>query len=153
MASVSIRVRAILVDPNGRLVVIKRERPGTPAYYVFPGGGMEDSDETPEAAIRREIREELGGEIATPRLVHLLEREKGDGLERELYYHARLVRWTGEQTGPEFSEPDRGGYALEFVDLTQAAVTSIDLKPDSVAAFLAANATTLDTLPTISEPV
>jgi 8-oxo-dGTP diphosphatase len=53
-----------LLDPEGR-VLITRRPPGKPlaGLWEFPGGKVE-GDEVPEAALIRELREELGVEIA-----------------------------------------------------------------------------------------
>lgn len=56
-------VCAALVDAEGR--VLLAERPAGKAMaglWEFPGGKI-DADETPEAALARELREELGIEV------------------------------------------------------------------------------------------
>lgn len=55
-------VAAILIDPAGRVLLIQRDaRPGLafPGWWTLPGGKVEPG-ETPDAAIRREVAEELG---------------------------------------------------------------------------------------------
>ncbi len=52
--------RAILIDDECRLVLIKRTKPGQAPYWTAPGGGVEDSDASAEAALYRELAEELG---------------------------------------------------------------------------------------------
>jgi 8-oxo-dGTP pyrophosphatase MutT (NUDIX family) len=52
--------RAILIDDLDRLVLIKRTKPGRAPYWTAPGGGIEDSDASPVAALHRELAEELG---------------------------------------------------------------------------------------------
>ncbi len=63
------RSGTIIVEA-GRIAVIKRTKGGK-VYYVFPGGGIEQS-ETPEEAAIRETYEELGVSIEIDRLLHVL---------------------------------------------------------------------------------
>ncbi|WP_326524671.1 (deoxy)nucleoside triphosphate pyrophosphohydrolase [Sphingomonas sp.] len=57
-------VAVALVDADGRVLVQQRPE-GTPmaGLWEFPGGKI-DPGETPEAALIRELREELGIEVA-----------------------------------------------------------------------------------------
>ena len=58
-------VCAVLVDPDGRILVTDRPAGKDMAgLWEFPGGKIEPS-ESPEAALVRELREELGIETAT----------------------------------------------------------------------------------------
>lgn len=55
-------VAAILCDASGRTLLIQRdEKPGLEfaGYWTLPGGRVEEN-ETPEAAICRELQEEIG---------------------------------------------------------------------------------------------
>ncbi len=53
-------VAAALVDPDGRVLIAKRPPGKTMAgLWEFPGGKVQ-SGETPEAALIRELREEIG---------------------------------------------------------------------------------------------
>ena len=52
--------RAIVIDDDGRLVLIKRSKPGREPYWTTAGGGVEDGDASIEAAMHRELFEELG---------------------------------------------------------------------------------------------
>ena len=60
------RSAAIIVQKN-QVALVKRVRGGK-TYYVFPGGGVEEG-ETPEDAVVREIKEELGLDISVERLI------------------------------------------------------------------------------------
>ncbi|MET8979502.1 NUDIX domain-containing protein [Streptomyces sp. NPDC004539] len=57
-------VRAVLLDEGGRVLLCRCEIPGPEGVVVWitPGGGAEPG-ETPLAALRRELREEVGFEM------------------------------------------------------------------------------------------
>lgn len=109
------RVRAVLVTSEDTMLVIRRTKPDIPEYWVLPGGGVEPSDESREAALHREIHEEIAGKADIVRLLHTMESDD----ERQLFYLARIATWSFEdRTGPEFSAEGRGEYALEEIPLT-----------------------------------
>ncbi|MEV0847575.1 NUDIX domain-containing protein [Streptomyces sp. NPDC049954] len=127
------RVRAVLVTRDHTMLVIRRTRPGIPEYWVLPGGGVEPTDESREAALHREIHEEIAGKADIIRLLHTME---SDG-ERQLFYLARIATWSfDDRTGPEFSTEGRGEYALEEIPLTLAGLDGIDLKPEDIVHVL-----------------
>ncbi|MFI0902183.1 NUDIX domain-containing protein [Streptomyces sioyaensis] len=127
------RVRAVLVTADETMLVIRRSKPGVPVYWVLPGGGVEAHDESREAALHREIHEEIAGKADIVRLLHTLEAAD----ERQLFYLARIATWSFEdRTGPEFSAEGRGEYALEEVPLTVEGIDGIDLKPEEIAHVL-----------------
>jgi 8-oxo-dGTP diphosphatase len=59
-------VAAALIDPDGRVLIAQRP-PGKnmAGLWEFPGGKIE-TGETPEAALIRELREELGIHVQAP---------------------------------------------------------------------------------------
>ncbi|MFG2111214.1 NUDIX domain-containing protein [Streptomyces sp. NPDC048718] len=127
------RVRAVLVTAEDTMLVIRRTKPGIPAYWVLPGGGVEASDASREAALHREIHEEIAGKADIVRLLHTVESDTG----RQIVYLARITTWSFEdRTGPEFSAEGRGEYALEEVPLTVEGIDGIDLKPEEIARVL-----------------
>ncbi|WP_328941858.1 NUDIX domain-containing protein [Streptomyces sp. NBC_00250] len=127
------RVRAVLVTADDTMLVIRRTRPGIPEYWVLPGGGVEPSDASREAALHREIHEEIAGKADIVRLLHTMETDD----ERQLFYLARIATWSfDDRTGPEFSAEGRGEYALEEVPLTLEGLDGIDLKPEEIARVL-----------------
>ncbi|MGW5394926.1 NUDIX hydrolase [Streptomyces sp. NPDC003952] len=124
------RVRAVLVTADDTMLVIRRTKPGTPVYWVLPGGGIEEGDASREAALHREIHEEIAGKADIVRLLHTMESDD----ERQLFYLARITTWSFEdRTGPEFSAEGRGEYALEEIPLTAEGLDRIDLKPEEIA--------------------
>ncbi|MGH3273014.1 MAG: NUDIX hydrolase [Streptosporangiaceae bacterium] len=127
------RVRAVLVTPAGTMLAIRRNRPGQPAYWVLPGGHVDPGDADTEAALHREIAEEIAGEPRIASLLHVL----GDADERQYFYLARISTWSFEdRTGPEFSEPGRGEYQLQEIPLTSDGLSAVSLKPDPLGTLL-----------------
>ena len=52
--------RAILLTPEGEILLLRIRPPGVPEpFWIAPGGGLE-RDETPEECLRRELQEEVG---------------------------------------------------------------------------------------------
>lgn len=127
------RARALLVTPAGTMLAIRRDRPGRPVYWVLPGGHIDPGDADAEAALHREIAEEIAGEPQIVSLLHILQSED----ERQYFYLARITRWSfADRTGPEFSEPGRGEYGLDEIPLTPDGLSAINLKPEAVAVLL-----------------
>lgn len=130
----TIRVRALLITPDGDLLTIRRARPGREPYWVLPGGGVEDG-ESQETALARELREEAAATADVHGLLHVL----GHGADRQYVYLARVRTWSADaadRSGPEFNDPARGEYQLQPVPLTAEALERIDLKPEALAQFL-----------------
>jgi len=120
-----LRVRAMLTDADGRLVLIKRTRPGQRPYWTLPGGGVEPADASPEHALRRELREELGAETVIGDVVH--ERPL-DSIRTEIFYAADLLSFEPPLCeGPELGVPSRGQHQVERVHRSD--VASLDLRP------------------------
>ncbi|TQF01942.1 NUDIX domain-containing protein [Kitasatospora acidiphila] len=143
--------RVILLDGDelDQLVLIRRTKPGREPYWVTVGGGVESSDNSVEAALHREVFEELGGAIHPPRLVHLITDELEEGLGVQHIFVARLKEMDLEaRTGTEFAKPERGGYEVVRVPFTAEAVRGIQLMPPQLADFIAAN---IEAIRTVSE--
>ena len=52
-------VRAVVIDPRQRVLLVRFEFPGEGTRWALPGGGVEP-DETDHDALRRELVEEVG---------------------------------------------------------------------------------------------
>lgn len=68
----TIEVVAALIVHDGRIFATERGYGDWKGYWEFPGGKVEPG-ETPEAALEREIREELATEISVDRYVTTIE--------------------------------------------------------------------------------
>lgn len=104
----SVRVVAAVVWRDGRVLVARRREGGERGgQWEFPGGKVEPGESEP-AALRREIREELGCEVEVGRLL-VRHRHRYPDLEVELAFYA------GEL--PPGSNPlPLGCAALEWAD-------------------------------------
>ncbi|MBE1875948.1 NUDIX domain-containing protein [Myceligenerans pegani] len=132
--------RGIVIDDEGRLVLIKRTKPGQDPYWTSPGGGVEESDATVEDALRRELAEELGATAGGYQQVFFASDPTDAGVAIQYFFLARLRSLNlTEQYGSEFSKPERGGYDLDYVPLTDDSLGAIDLKPVELKEFVLAN--------------
>jgi ADP-ribose pyrophosphatase YjhB (NUDIX family) len=132
--------RAILIDDLGRLVLINRTKPGQVPYWTAPGGGVEDTDRSVEAALYRELAEELGAKATDASQVFLFSSPSDAGVAVQHFFAARLASLDeSARSGPEFGDPSRGGYELDRIDLRGDDLVGIDLKPTVLKEFILAN--------------
>lgn len=132
--------RAILIDEHGRLVLLRRSRPGESPYWTAPGGGVEPTDESLEAALHRELAEELGADATRACEVFRLETPPGGSGPVQHFFVARLATMDeSTRHGPEFSDPSRGGYDVVRVSVRGNDLAAIDLKPIELKEFILAN--------------
>ncbi len=62
------------------------------------------------------------------------------GVAVQHFFVARLTKLDeSARSGPEFSDPSRGGYDLDRIDLQGDDLASIDLKPAVLKEFILAN--------------
>jgi 8-oxo-dGTP diphosphatase len=88
-------VAAAMVDAEGRVLVQQRPEGGSMAgLWEFPGGKVEPG-ELPEAALIREIREELGVEIVPGSLTPAIFASEGLGARHLLLLLYLTREWTG----------------------------------------------------------
>jgi 8-oxo-dGTP pyrophosphatase MutT (NUDIX family) len=107
-----VRVRAVLLTGHGSIIVLGRHRPGRAPYRVLPGGAVEATDPSTEAALARELREELGAQaVIGPRLATITA-AMPDGTTAIQHLHlAHLVALDPSQaTAPEYADPATGTY-------------------------------------------
>ena len=114
-------VAGVIVDLRGRVLLARRgEGSDLPGLWEFPGGKREPG-ETPEDALVRELREELGIEAEVgPVLIEVPQEYPGKRLRLEV---RRVPRWKGTPRGRE-------GQALTWVapeQLSRYSMPSADL--------------------------
>ncbi|MBM9505987.1 NUDIX domain-containing protein [Actinacidiphila acididurans] len=136
--------RAILLDDGGKLILIKRTKPGLAPYWITPGGGVEDDDAGVMAALHREVDEELGAKVTdvVPAFVDTVEHITGDGehgVKVQYFFACRLESMDlSLRHGPEIDAPD-GEYEVVRVPFSRMGIASVDIVPLTLRHYLDAN--------------
>lgn len=132
--------RVLLFDSEQRLVLIRRTKPEQEPYWVAVGGGVEAKDTSVEAALHREVLEELGGRMDRVRHVLVITDDLPGGIGIQHVFIARLTSMDlTNRTGAEFTEPGRGTYEVARVPATRDALAGLRLLPPRLAEFAQAN--------------
>ncbi|CUU60603.1 8-oxo-dGTP pyrophosphatase MutT, NUDIX family [Parafrankia irregularis] len=130
--------RAVLIDDEARLVTIKRTKPGAAPYWTTPGGGIESDDPSRQAALERELLEELGATAVVGQEVTLVTTPADGGQSVQYFFAARLIRLDASlRSGDEYADAGRGGYEVERIPLDQLA--EYDLRPAKIKDFISEN--------------
>jgi 8-oxo-dGTP diphosphatase len=91
MAGMPLLVVAGLIERDGRVLLASRPAGGHLArHWEFPGGKLRPGED-PEAALRRELREELGVEVQVLGIFHVHYHVYDRGPVLLLTYRCRLV--------------------------------------------------------------
>jgi ADP-ribose pyrophosphatase YjhB (NUDIX family) len=134
--------RAVLIDPNDRILLVRFEFPNA-TRWALPGGGLE-TGETGEDALRRELAEEVGlvdaaiGPHVWTRL-HIIPFIGGqfDGQVEEIH----LVRAAGSEPRPQLTWAQLNAeyvYELRWWTLAEIAASDAHFVPAALAQHLAA---------------
>ncbi|WP_433136597.1 NUDIX domain-containing protein [Actinomadura nitritigenes] len=146
-------VRALLLD-GGDLVLLRRTQPGRAVYWTTPGGKIEPTDAGPEAALRRELDEELGATAGPVRQVFACAEQTPELHRLNVFYVCRLVTMDlSRRHGPEFDDPSKGRYDVDRFPCTPAGLASVDLIPETLGAYLQMHAEDLPGLVPGANPV
>jgi 8-oxo-dGTP diphosphatase len=116
----SVSVAAVITDDHGRVLVIQRRDNGA---WQLPGGVLE-LDETPQAGVRREVREETNVEIEPQRLTGIYKNmtigvvalvfraHLTAGAPTETDESAAVAWWTADQVTTDMNE----AFAIRILD-------------------------------------
>lgn len=138
------RVRAILLTKDGKMLFIKRVKTTAPPYWVAPGGGVESQDDDIHSTLHRELLEELGARVEILREAFVLRHEKAGKNLQEHFFICRLIDYDlSLRSGPEFDDPSRGQYLLDFVPLEKDAIARLNIKTEELRDWLMRNLYTL----------
>jgi 8-oxo-dGTP diphosphatase len=124
-----VRVAAVITHDNRILLVEHRKR--GQRYWVLPGGRLE-GNETLDAALRRELREELGLSASIGRLAIVCETIAPDRHVVNLIYLAEV----GEKAEPRLDAKDPVLSDWKWLPLTE--LRRIDFRPPIADAISAA---------------
>ena len=141
--------RAILIDGQDNLILFKRNKPGAPVYWVTPGGRVEQTDNSVETTLKRELLEELNARVTNISRVFIYSSVSTTGLIIEHFFVARLasINESAPRSGLEFQNPNiHGTYEMERIKLLQVDWTPLNLKPEALKGFIMANEYALITM-------
>lgn len=96
-------VGAIVLDGQGRLLVVRRGHPPGEGLWSVPGGRIEPG-ETNAEAVARELSEETGLTVEPGRLVGTVERPGPGGVTYEIHDYAATVSGGALRAGDDASE-------------------------------------------------
>lgn len=114
-------VTAAVIEESGKILVARRKKGDRcEGRWEFPGGKVEPG-ETPEESLKRELREEMGIDVAVGEQLCVCPFRAGEALMELLVYRARIVngkvvchdhdevRWIepGELGRYDLTDPDR----------------------------------------------
>ncbi|MCX6729350.1 MAG: NUDIX domain-containing protein [Candidatus Saccharibacteria bacterium] len=129
------RCRAIILDKKvSHIASIRRVRMGRQPYCVIPGGGIEQSDDSPVDAVRREIYEELS---LTPEDYVIFEDRVLPIDDQWIYLGVLNTQPKPELVinGPE-SNPDASSGSYEAIWLPLDSIHRQNLVPEEVVGIL-----------------
>jgi 8-oxo-dGTP diphosphatase len=96
-------VGAVVRDPAGRLLVIRRGRPPGEGLWSLPGGRVE-SGETDAVAVVREVREETGLDVTPGALIGSVRRPGSAGVTYDIHDYAATVTGGAAHAGDDAAE-------------------------------------------------
>ena len=80
----------VIVESEGRILLVRHHKPGAYDFWVAPGGGVE-GDEDLRAAARREVFEECGLHVEPLNIAYVEEFASPHTRECKIWFTGRLV--------------------------------------------------------------
>ena len=106
-------VGALIID-HDRILLVERGREPLKGYWSLPGGAVETGERL-EEALRREVREETGLEIAIIHMIEVFERIM-PGVNGATEYHYILIDYICRPTGGKLCASDDASRAEWFTE-------------------------------------
>ncbi|RQO57279.1 NUDIX hydrolase [Paucibacter sp. KBW04] len=104
MQTIKHRIAAgVIVEHEGRILLVRHQKPGAYDFWVAPGGGAEDGEDL-LATVRREALEETGLQIEPTQLVYVEEFCQPQQRECKMWF---LGRYVGGQISTQQVEATR----------------------------------------------
>lgn len=116
------RVRAVIIKDE-KVLLMHRFKNGH-EYWVFPGGGVDDTDKSLEDSLKRECLEELGVDVKVGDLFmekfYILDNFQG---QIQYFYNCKIISGeVGTGTGPEWNGRDvekYGTYEIIWISISE----------------------------------
>lgn len=116
------RVRAIIIEDEK--VLLMHRFKNSHEYWVFPGGGVDDTDKSLEDGLKRECLEELGVDVKVGDLFmekfYVLDGFQG---QIQYFYNCKIISGkVGTGTGPEWENRDvekYGTYEVIWIPISE----------------------------------
>jgi 8-oxo-dGTP pyrophosphatase MutT (NUDIX family) len=80
----------VLLEHEGRILLVRHRKPGAYDFWVAPGGGVEGAEDL-RAAARREVWEECGLDIEPLNIAYVEEFYSPQTRECKVWFRARLI--------------------------------------------------------------
>lgn len=122
-------VRALIVDPLGRLLIVNAWPGDMSDLWTAPGGGVELHTSLPENLVR-EVHEETGLaiEVGAPVLVNEFHDPQGSFHQVDIYFRCTLVSGT---LSNDWRDPE--GVVTKRRWVTREELATLHSKPDTLA--------------------
>lgn len=120
------RVRAIILENDSVLLIHRIKK--NDDYWVFPGGGMEDTDASEKEALKRECLEELGVDVSVEKFFDSRTFELFGKMQEQIFYLCKIIGGeVGTGRGPEYANDGRyeGKHIPEWMSMTDMKVKDV----------------------------